>query len=84
MNETHNDCGVETSQPPYSPCLSRRTVDDVFLSCCQQHVPNECHSLCTYEHREHVAAETLINAIQQVCIDLNEAMSVCRSRMAAT
>lgn len=33
-------------------------------------VPSNCHSLCTYEHREHVAAETLIQAIQQDVCDL--------------
>ena len=32
------ECGTEKSQPPYSPCLSRKTVDDLFVSCCQQHV----------------------------------------------
>lgn len=64
------DCGVETSRPPYSPCLSRKLVDELFLACCQQHVPSNCHSLCTYEHREHVAAETLIQAIQQDVCDL--------------
>ncbi|VDK28686.1 unnamed protein product [Gongylonema pulchrum] len=53
-----SDCGVETSRPPYSPCLSRKLV------------PSNCHSLCTYEHREHVAAETLIQAIQQDVCDL--------------
>lgn len=59
------ECGVEKSRPPYSPCLARKVVDDVFRSCCQQHVPETCHQLCTYEHREHVAAETLIAAVQQ-------------------
>lgn len=33
-----SECGTESSRPPYSPCLSRKTVDDLFLSCCQQHV----------------------------------------------
>ncbi|CAI4226786.1 unnamed protein product [Auanema sp. JU1783] len=65
-----SECGTERSRPPYSPCLSRKTVDDLFLSCCQQHVPASCHSLCTYEHREHVAAETLIAAVQQDGCDL--------------
>lgn len=64
------DCGTESSRPPYSPCLARKTVDDVFKTCCQQHVPANCHSLCTYEHREHVAAETLIAAVQQDGCDL--------------
>ncbi|KJH51198.1 DB module [Dictyocaulus viviparus] len=64
------ECGVEKSRPPYSPCLSRKTVDEVFKSCCQQHVPSSCHSLCTYEHREHVAAETVIAAVQQDGCDL--------------
>lgn len=65
-----SDCGTESSRPPYSPCLSRKIVDDQFLSCCQQHVPSNCHSLCSYEHREHVAAETLIQAVQQEQCDL--------------
>jgi hypothetical protein len=64
------ECGTAQSRPPFSPCLSRKTVDDLFLSCCQQHVPSNCHSLCTYEHREHVAAETLIAAVQQDGCDL--------------
>nr|CDJ84252.1 unnamed protein product [Haemonchus contortus] len=33
-------------------------------------VPANCHSLCTYEHREHVAAETMIAAVQQDGCDL--------------
>ncbi|KAJ1347626.1 hypothetical protein KIN20_002732 [Parelaphostrongylus tenuis] len=64
------ECGVEKSRPPYSPCLARKVVDDVFKSCCHQHVPEACHQLCTYEHREHVAAETLIAAVQQGGCDL--------------
>ncbi|CAD6186280.1 unnamed protein product [Caenorhabditis auriculariae] len=69
-NDLTSECGTERSQPPFSPCLSRKTADDVFLSCCRQQVPSNCHSLCTYEHREHVAAETLIAAIQQDGCDL--------------
>lgn len=65
-----SECGTEKSQPPFSPCLSRKSADDVFLSCCRQQVPSNCHSLCTYEHREHVAAETLIQAIQQEHCDM--------------
>lgn len=65
-----SECGTERSQPPFSPCLSRKSADDVFLSCCRQQLPSECHSLCTYEHREHVAAETLIQAIQQEHCDM--------------
>lgn len=65
-----SECGTERSRPPYSPCLSRKTVDDVFANCCKQHVPSNCHSLCSYEHREHVAAETLIAAVQQDGCDL--------------
>lgn len=64
------ECGVAESKPPYSPCLSRKSVDDLFLSCCRQQVPSSCHSLCTYEHREHVAAELLISAVQQDKCDL--------------
>uniref|UniRef100_A0A8R1IJD2 Domain of unknown function DB domain-containing protein n=1 Tax=Caenorhabditis japonica TaxID=281687 RepID=A0A8R1IJD2_CAEJA len=45
-----SECGTEKSQPPFSPCLSRKSADDVFLSCCRQMVPGNCHSLCTYEH----------------------------------
>ncbi|EYB94458.1 hypothetical protein Y032_0171g304 [Ancylostoma ceylanicum] len=70
------ECGTEKSRPPYSPCLARKTVDDVFKSCCQQHVPANCHSLCTYEHREHVAAETLIAAVQQDGCDLKYLSSI--------
>ncbi|CAI2308555.1 unnamed protein product [Caenorhabditis sp. 36 PRJEB53466] len=65
-----SECGTERSQPPFSPCLSRKSADDVFLSCCRQQLPSNCHSLCTYEHREHVAAETLIQAIQQEHCDM--------------
>ncbi|CAL2030163.1 unnamed protein product [Caenorhabditis brenneri] len=65
-----SECGTEKSNPPFSPCLSRKTADDVFLSCCRQQLPSECHGLCTYEHREHVAAETLIQAIQQEHCDM--------------
>lgn len=32
------ECGTVQSRPPFSPCLSRKSVDDLFLSCCQQHV----------------------------------------------
>ncbi|TKR92723.1 hypothetical protein L596_007320 [Steinernema carpocapsae] len=64
------ECGTERSKPPFSPCLSRKNVDDLFLSCCQQHVPANCHSICQYEHREHVAAETLISAVQNDGCDL--------------
>uniref|UniRef100_A0A0N4ZN31 DB domain-containing protein n=1 Tax=Parastrongyloides trichosuri TaxID=131310 RepID=A0A0N4ZN31_PARTI len=64
------ECGTEQSQPPFSPCISRKTVDELFRSCCEQHVPSNCHSLCSYEHREHVAAETLIQAVQQEGCDL--------------
>uniref|UniRef100_A0A1I7ZLV9 DB domain-containing protein n=1 Tax=Steinernema glaseri TaxID=37863 RepID=A0A1I7ZLV9_9BILA len=64
------ECGTARSKPPFSPCLSRKNVDDLFLSCCQQHVPSNCHSLCQYEHREHVAAETLISAVQTDGCDL--------------
>ncbi|CEF65423.1 Domain of unknown function DB domain-containing protein [Strongyloides ratti] len=64
------ECGTEQSQPPFSPCISRKTVDELFLSCCEQHVPKNCHSLCSYEHREHVSAETLIQAVQQEGCDL--------------
>ncbi|KAK5964332.1 DB module [Trichostrongylus colubriformis] len=70
------ECGTESSRPPYSPCLARKTVDDVYKSCCQQHVPANCHSLCTYEHREHVAAETLIAAVQQDGCDLKYLSSI--------
>ncbi|WKX92698.1 hypothetical protein Q1695_010605 [Nippostrongylus brasiliensis] len=70
------DCGTESSRPPYSPCLARKTVDDVYKSCCQQHVPANCHSLCTYEHREHVAAEMLIAAVQQDGCDLKYLSSI--------
>ncbi|KAK6059252.1 DB module [Cooperia oncophora] len=61
------ECGTESSRPPYSPCLARKTVDDV---------PANCHSLCTYEHREHVAAETLIAAVQQDGCDLKYLSSI--------
>ncbi|VDM61116.1 unnamed protein product [Angiostrongylus costaricensis] len=71
------ECGVEKSRPPYSPCLARKVVDDVFRSCCQQHVPETCHQLCTYEHREHVAAETLIAAVQQGGCDLKVGLLFC-------
>ncbi|ETN85390.1 DB module [Necator americanus] len=70
------ECGTEKSRPPYSPCLARKTVDDVFKTCCQQHVPSNCHSLCTYEHREHVAAEMLISAVQQDGCDLKYLSSI--------
>ncbi|VDN01789.1 unnamed protein product [Thelazia callipaeda] len=65
-----SDCGQESSRPPFSPCLSRKLVDELFLTCCKQHVPTNCHSLCTYEHREYVAAEMLIQAIQHDVCDL--------------
>uniref|UniRef100_A0A158R502 DB domain-containing protein n=1 Tax=Syphacia muris TaxID=451379 RepID=A0A158R502_9BILA len=64
-NDLTSDCGTQSSRPPYSPCLSRKLVDEQFLACCQQHVPSRCHSLCTFEHREYVAAQTLIQAVQQ-------------------
>uniref|UniRef100_A0AC34QWM5 Uncharacterized protein n=1 Tax=Panagrolaimus sp. JU765 TaxID=591449 RepID=A0AC34QWM5_9BILA len=64
------ECGTARSKPPFSPCLSRKVVDDLFLSCCRQTVPSSCHALCTYEHREHVAAETLIAAVQSDGCDL--------------
>ncbi|PAV77756.1 hypothetical protein WR25_22730 isoform A [Diploscapter pachys] len=70
------ECGTEKSQPPYSPCLSRKTVDDLFVSCCQQHVPSNCHSLCTYEHREQVAAQTLISVVQNSNCDLKHISSI--------
>uniref|UniRef100_A0AC35TGQ1 DB domain-containing protein n=1 Tax=Rhabditophanes sp. KR3021 TaxID=114890 RepID=A0AC35TGQ1_9BILA len=65
-----NECGTEASKPPYAPCLSRKTVDDLFMSCCQQQVPSKCHSLCSYEHREAVASEILIQAVQQEGCDM--------------
>lgn len=65
-----SECGTERSKPPYAPCLGRKQVDELFLACCQQHVPGNCHSLCTYEHREHVAAEQLIQAVQTDKCDL--------------
>ncbi|VDO35459.1 unnamed protein product [Haemonchus placei] len=66
------ECGTESSRPPYSPCLARKTVDDLFKSCCQQHVPANCHSLCTYEHREHVAAETMIAYLSPILYCANQ------------
>ncbi|CAB3408483.1 unnamed protein product [Caenorhabditis bovis] len=71
-----SECGTERSQPPFSPCLSRKSADDVFVSCCRQQVPAECHSLCTYEHREHVAAETLIQAVQQEHCDMKHLSAI--------
>ncbi|KHN74484.1 hypothetical protein Tcan_09655 [Toxocara canis] len=65
-----SDCGTQMSRPPYSPCLSRKMVDELFLSCCQQHAPSNCHSICTYEHHERVAAEILIQAVQEDRCDL--------------
>uniref|UniRef100_A0A7E4V0L9 DB domain-containing protein n=1 Tax=Panagrellus redivivus TaxID=6233 RepID=A0A7E4V0L9_PANRE len=70
------ECGTAQSKPPFSPCLSRKSVDDLFLSCCKQHVPSSCHALCTYEHREHVAAETLIAAVQSDGCDLRHLSSI--------
>ncbi|CAJ0574050.1 unnamed protein product, partial [Mesorhabditis spiculigera] len=70
------DCGTERSKPPYSPCLSRKAVDDLFMSCCRQHVPSNCHSLCSYEHREHNAAQNLIQAVQQDECDLKYLSSI--------
>uniref|UniRef100_A0A914Y8W7 Domain of unknown function DB domain-containing protein n=1 Tax=Panagrolaimus superbus TaxID=310955 RepID=A0A914Y8W7_9BILA len=70
------ECGTAKSKPPFSPCIGRKAVDDLFLSCCRQHVSPSCHSLCTYEHREHVAAETLIAAVQSDGCDLRQLSSV--------
>ena len=70
------ECGTSKSKPPFSPCLSRKVVDDLFLTCCRQHVPSNCHALCTYEHREHVAAETLIAAVQSDGCDLRHLSSI--------
>ncbi|KAE9551219.1 hypothetical protein FO519_005568 [Halicephalobus sp. NKZ332] len=70
------ECGTSKSKPPFSPCLSRKVVDDLFLSCCRQHVPSNCHALCSYEHREHVAAETLIAAVQSDGCDLRHLSSI--------
>lgn len=75
-NDLSSDCGTDRSQPPYSPCLSRRTADDLFASCCRQQLPSNCHSLCTYEHREHVAAETLIAAVQNEGCDMKYMSSI--------
>jgi hypothetical protein len=70
------ECGTAKSKPPFSPCIGRKAVDDLFLSCCRQHVSPSCHSLCTYEHREHVAAETLIAAVQSDGCDLRQLSSI--------
>ncbi|VDK51318.1 unnamed protein product [Anisakis simplex] len=48
--DIHADCGTQLPSPPCSPCLPRRTVDDMFCTCCQQYVPLKCHSLCIYTY----------------------------------
>ncbi|CAI5437782.1 unnamed protein product [Caenorhabditis angaria] len=75
-DDLSSECGTERSTPPFSPCLSRKSADDLFLSCCRQQLPSNCHGLCTYEHREHVAAETLIQAIQQENCDMKHLSSL--------
>ncbi|EFO19809.1 hypothetical protein LOAG_08686 [Loa loa] len=65
-----SNSAVKISQPSYSPYLSRKLIDEVFLICCQHHVPSNCYNLCTYEHREHIAMETLIQANKQNACDL--------------
>ena len=33
-----SECGTAKSRPPFSPCIGRKAVDDLFQSCCRQHV----------------------------------------------
>ncbi|VBB30622.1 unnamed protein product, partial [Acanthocheilonema viteae] len=61
---------IENSRPSYSLRLPQKLFNELFLTCCQQHIPTNCHSLCTYEHCEHIAVEALIKAIQQDDCDL--------------
>ncbi|VDM92100.1 unnamed protein product [Onchocerca ochengi] len=60
-----SDCGVESSRPSYLSYLSKQLFDKLFLINCQQHIPSNCHNRFTYEHRKHIATETLIQVIQQ-------------------
>ncbi|KAI6198037.1 DB domain-containing protein [Aphelenchoides besseyi] len=65
-----NECGTADSQPPFLPCTPRQLTDRVFESCCKQRVPEQCQSLCSYEHREQIASEKLIRAVQDDGCDL--------------
>ncbi|CAG9531302.1 unnamed protein product [Cercopithifilaria johnstoni] len=57
---------IENSRPFYSPCLQPKLVDKLFLTRCQHHVPANCHNLCTYEHREHIAVPSKMFAILNI------------------
>ncbi|CAD5211021.1 unnamed protein product [Bursaphelenchus xylophilus] len=69
-NEHQAHCGTDHATPPFAPCVEREIADERFLSCCKGQIPSSCHSLCTYEHREKVAARNFINAVQHEGCDL--------------
>jgi len=75
-DENPDLCGTELAKPPFAPCISRRVADDVFLSCCQQFIPSNCHSLCTYEHREDVASKQLIAAVKDQKCDMKHLSAI--------
>ncbi|CAD5207309.1 unnamed protein product [Bursaphelenchus okinawaensis] len=69
-SEHQPHCGTDHATPPFAPCVDRDIADERFLSCCKGQIPSSCHSLCTYEHREKLAAKNFINAIQHQGCDL--------------
>jgi len=75
-DENPDLCGTELAKPPFAPCISRRVADDIFLSCCKQFVPSECHSICTYEHREDVASKQLIAAVRDDKCDMKHLSAI--------
>uniref|UniRef100_A0A914WBW1 Domain of unknown function DB domain-containing protein n=1 Tax=Plectus sambesii TaxID=2011161 RepID=A0A914WBW1_9BILA len=75
-DENPDLCGTELAKPPFAPCISRRVADDVFLSCCKQFVPSNCHGLCTYEHREEVASKQLIAAVKDSKCDMKHLSAI--------
>lgn len=51
-------CGKKESE--YAPCVHKTKADQLFMQCCMQYIPNDCHILCKYEVEE-VEARQLVS-----------------------
>ncbi|KAI3413501.1 hypothetical protein GPALN_010991 [Globodera pallida] len=58
-------CG--TAEMSYQPCTSKSMANKLFLACCEQFVPPECHFLCQYETEQEAAKKLLLQASQSSC-----------------
>jgi len=58
-------CG--TAKMNYHPCTSKSVADKLFLACCEQFIPEECHFMCQYETDQERAKNMLLQMIKSKC-----------------